>query len=347
MRRSALLLLPALLALAACTQSQRITIDQPPGHRASAVAHYLEACDRPIHTPRDLLSLLYPEKITKEFHASTSAPGTLVVPYEVRHGTCIRMLRGLTLFSTPPGVDRPLDVFGFSINPEHPEPQATEFSVECHRRPIPRPFNAMEELYNCHRPGSNERNWHSIPIVSTPELRPFHVRVDLHAHAPSEVYETPYSWVTIDGNSYPYTTARDGQRPRVALRDFRLGSRTCHSYPACDYAVEPSVVLERAHLHNRLSLLFLLRIGSEKMPTPQPLFPEWISRQVEVISRWDWNRTEQQLLALRGSIHPELAGDPAWEPLPGESPEAHYQRCLERFDPLLPPPRLDHCGTCS
>lgn len=346
MRRSALLLLPALLALAACTQSQRITIDQPPGYRASAEAYYLEACDRPVHTPRDLLRLLYPERITRQFQASTSAPDTLVIPYEVRHGTCLRVLRGLTLYSTPPGVDRPLDVFGFSINPEHPEPQATEFSVECHRRPYPRPFNSMEELYNCHEPGSNERFWHSIPVVSTPELRPFHVRVDLHAHWPSEVYQTPHAWVTIDGNSYPYTSVWDGQRSRVELRNFHLGGRTCHSYPACDYAVEPSVVLARAALRSRLGLLFAVRIGSEKQPTPPMLFSEWISRQAALISRWGWEREEQWLLLLRGGIYPELADDPAWEPLPGESPEAHYQRCLERFDPLLPPLRQDYCASC-
>lgn len=344
MRRSALLLLPALLALAACTQSQRITIDQPPGYRATATANYQETCNRPIHTSRDLLRALFPAPITKEINES--APGTLVIPYEVRHGTCVRHLTGLTLFTTPPRGDTPIDVAVFHVDPRHAGPEATEFSLECHLRPILDNSATLAERYNCNQPGSHNPHRHDIPFLYTPELRPFHLRVSHLTHAPSEVYGAPYFWVTIDGASYPYDIAWENRQSRVELQSFRFGGKTCHSYPACDYTVEPRVALERAHLHNRLSRLFLLRIGSEKMPTPQPLFPEWISRQVEVISRWNWSRAEQQLLALRGSSHPELASDPAWEPLPGESPEAHYQRCLERFDPLLPPLRPDHCGTC-
>src|SRR5690606_5703814 len=73
-------------------------------------------------------------------------------------------------------------------------------------------------------------------------------------------------------------------------------------------------------LHNRLGLLFAVRLGSEKEPTPRMLFSEWISRQAALISRWGWEREEQWLLLLR--MQPELADAPAWEPLPGESPEA-------------------------
>jgi hypothetical protein len=58
---------------------------------------------------------------------------------------------------------------------------------------------------------------------------------------------------------------------------------------------------------------------------------EWLEEQMDLMDLWQWKAPEQRELMLSRRLSPKCMEDIAWEPLPGETPEAHFARCQRVF----------------
>ncbi|WP_409318974.1 DUF4123 domain-containing protein [Pseudomonas sp. KCJK9016] len=66
-----------------------------------------------------------------------------------------------------------------------------------------------------------------------------------------------------------------------------------------------------------------------KLSETRPIL-EWLEEQMDLLEAWQWNAPEQREFMLTLRLAPQNAGDVAWQPLPGETPKKHFERC-ERF----------------
>ncbi len=66
-----------------------------------------------------------------------------------------------------------------------------------------------------------------------------------------------------------------------------------------------------------------------KLSEAQPIL-EWLEEQMDLLEGWRWSTPEQREFMLTLRLDPKNAKDMAWQPLPGETPEEHFERC-ERF----------------
>ncbi|WP_240321700.1 hypothetical protein [Pseudomonas fluorescens] len=69
--------------------------------------------------------------------------------------------------------------------------------------------------------------------------------------------------------------------------------------------------------------------AAAKLSETRPIF-EWLEEQMDLLEAWQWNAPEQREFMLTLRFDPWNAEDLAWQPLPGETPEKHFERC-ERF----------------
>jgi hypothetical protein len=58
---------------------------------------------------------------------------------------------------------------------------------------------------------------------------------------------------------------------------------------------------------------------------------KWLEEQMDLMDLWRWKTPEQRELMLSRRLSPKCMEDIAWEPLPGETPEAHFERCQRVF----------------
>lgn len=58
---------------------------------------------------------------------------------------------------------------------------------------------------------------------------------------------------------------------------------------------------------------------------------EWLEEQMDLIEAWDWRTPEQREMMLSHRLSPACMADVAWEPLPGETSEQHFDRCQRVF----------------
>jgi hypothetical protein len=58
---------------------------------------------------------------------------------------------------------------------------------------------------------------------------------------------------------------------------------------------------------------------------------EWLEEQLDLLDAWDWRTEEQRQLMLSLRLSPQYAADIAWEPIPGETPKVHFERCQRVF----------------
>jgi len=58
---------------------------------------------------------------------------------------------------------------------------------------------------------------------------------------------------------------------------------------------------------------------------------EWLEEQMDLLDEWGWRTEEQRQLMLSLRLSPPCAADIAWEPVPGETPEQHFDRCQRVF----------------
>ncbi|KJZ43138.1 DUF4123 domain-containing protein [Pseudomonas fluorescens] len=58
---------------------------------------------------------------------------------------------------------------------------------------------------------------------------------------------------------------------------------------------------------------------------------KWLEEQMDLMDLWQWKTPEQRELMLSRRLSPKCMEDIAWEPLPGETLEAHFERCQRVF----------------
>ncbi|NNA56033.1 DUF4123 domain-containing protein [Pseudomonas koreensis] len=58
---------------------------------------------------------------------------------------------------------------------------------------------------------------------------------------------------------------------------------------------------------------------------------EWLEEQMDLLEAWDWRTPEQREMMLSHRLSPACMTDVAWEPLPGETSEQHFDRCQRVF----------------
>ncbi|MFJ2357021.1 DUF4123 domain-containing protein [Pseudomonas fluorescens] len=58
---------------------------------------------------------------------------------------------------------------------------------------------------------------------------------------------------------------------------------------------------------------------------------EWLEEQMDLLEAWDWCTPEQREMMLSHRLSPACMTDVAWEPLPGETSEQHFDRCQRVF----------------
>lgn len=58
---------------------------------------------------------------------------------------------------------------------------------------------------------------------------------------------------------------------------------------------------------------------------------EWLEEQMDLLEAWDWRTPEQREMMLSHRLSPACMADVAWEPLPGETSEQHFDRCQRVF----------------
>ncbi|MCU0092359.1 DUF4123 domain-containing protein [Pseudomonas koreensis] len=58
---------------------------------------------------------------------------------------------------------------------------------------------------------------------------------------------------------------------------------------------------------------------------------EWLEEQMDLLDEWGWRTEEQRQLMLSLRLSPPCAADIAWEPIPGETQEQHFNRCQRVF----------------
>jgi hypothetical protein len=62
---------------------------------------------------------------------------------------------------------------------------------------------------------------------------------------------------------------------------------------------------------------------------------EWLEEQMDLLEAWQWNTPDQREFMLSLRLDPKCAEDVAWQPLPGEKPEQHFERTQRVFDASL------------
>lgn len=58
---------------------------------------------------------------------------------------------------------------------------------------------------------------------------------------------------------------------------------------------------------------------------------EWLEEQMDLLEAWDWRTPEQREMMLSHRLSPACMTDVAWEPLPGETSQQHFDRCQRVF----------------
>ena len=58
---------------------------------------------------------------------------------------------------------------------------------------------------------------------------------------------------------------------------------------------------------------------------------KWLEEQMDLMDLWQWKTPEQRELMLSRRLSPKCMEDLAWDPLPGETFEAHFERCQRVF----------------
>ncbi|AZS51302.1 DUF4123 domain-containing protein [Entomomonas moraniae] len=62
-----------------------------------------------------------------------------------------------------------------------------------------------------------------------------------------------------------------------------------------------------------------------------PLY-EWVEESLNQTDQWQWPTKEQQRLYILQRLDKEQRDDQRWQPLPDETPQAHYERCKAVFN---------------
>ncbi|WP_339452690.1 DUF4123 domain-containing protein [Pseudomonas sp. EA_5y_Pfl2_R50] len=58
---------------------------------------------------------------------------------------------------------------------------------------------------------------------------------------------------------------------------------------------------------------------------------EWLEEQMDLLEAWDWRTPEKREMMLSHRLSPACMTDVAWEPLPGETSQQHFDRCQRVF----------------
>jgi hypothetical protein len=98
---------------------------------------------------------------------------------------------------------------------------------------------------------------------------------------------------------------------------------------------EPEAVARNILRHNLERWLWENHpAATTRLAENEPL-EEWLDRQLAKAESWQWDSSESLQFLLRYRLESKLQDHPAWSPLNGETPEAHYVRCSQELKSLM------------
>lgn len=322
----------AVLFLAGCANTQQVMIDQPEGYRAAAyVAYHNQTSDR----CRSSFSIgtgnwIYISEKTRRVESLAPGPARFKIPDRIHRGLCTQYLQRVEIETTPDYGGEPLKLARLDLRPASQAASVHEVRLNCNRIVSLDKTDHLRQGTWCWPHGQADIGW-SVKHVSSPSrLDPLHVRLELPAE-PGYVGR----WVRIGDQHIPYQLVHD--RPgtsRVGLVQIHRDGLSCNSHPDCEHAIETSKVLNLAVLHARVTNTYWAHSG----PDTPAIFEranasDWVSGISNKLYRWKWLRQDQMDFLMRSHLYArDITDDPAWEPLPDEDPEVHFNRCKHLFD---------------
>lgn len=322
----------AVLFLAGCANTQQVTIDQPEGYRATAYVVYdNQTSDR----CRASYSIgmgrwIYMHEKKRRLESPSTGSAQFKIPDRVHRGLCTQYLQRLEIETTPDHGGKPIRLARLDLRPASQAAPTHEARLNCNDVLSLDKTNSLRQETWCWPHEETDIGRSVKHVSSAPRLTPFHVRLELPA-------EPGYlgRWFRIGDQHIPYQLVHE--RPgmsRVELVQIHRDGLNCNSHPACEHGIEASKVIDLAVLHAKVTNTYWAHSG----PDTPAIFEradasDWISGVSNKLYRWKWHRQDQMDFLVRSHLYATgITADPAWEPLLGEEPEAHFKRCKQLFE---------------
>ncbi len=95
---------------------------------------------------------------------------------------------------------------------------------------------------------------------------------------------------------------------------------------------EPDETGNAIRLHNLEQWLWENHPSAVTRLVEQQDLQRWLQRQLETARSCGWDTIEQQQFLLQHQMNPQMASQPFWTALAGETPADHYQRCCNTLN---------------
>lgn len=322
----------AVLSLAGCANTQQVMIEQPEGYRAAAYVVYDNQISDRCRASYSFGAghWIYIHEKERRLESPSTGPVQFKIPDRVHRGLCTQYLQRLEIETTPEHGGEPIKLARLELRPSSQVAPAHEVRLNCNDALSLDKTNSVQRETWCWPHEGTDMGRSVTHVSSASRLTPLHVRLELPA-------EPGYwgQWIRIGDQHIPYKLVHE--RPgmsRVALVQIHRDGLSCNSHPACEHGIEASKVIALAVLNAKVTNTYWAHSG----PDSPAIFErtnasDWVSEISNKLYRWKWHRQDQMNFLLRTHLYATgIIADPAWEPMPGEAPEAHFKRCKQLFE---------------